>query len=395
MAAGSINKRIITARIGRLRASLLQVRRNTAFRATCGLCNHGVDDGIPHVMQHCRHPDIASMRAKLTRKIQHVAAAVRAAPPPSSTWAITVSTDAPPGSLDWMPDCGPLLDWLGALAGRVDIQLSHSQRHRLSGPDADSDQHVQLGIDRVNVLIVTPGIVDLPRQPPGTLIINGSAHTGAGETRWIMPADAMPYCRPVHEHHQPRSQPGTIATRRQGTITIATVGFMRPSLLSVEEWADLWDRWLIGGHMTAFRPCEPSSDVQPDRSFAAPTPPPTDIFDMPLAALGLARSKDSMLPQPVAIAIVRSGFALFDRQMQLYRAQMPAPPPPHSPAPRQRPQQSRAQAPRGRSRQAQPRTQTQRQAESSQSEGSESSDARSSHRRENESDSSVQSVIEL
>jgi hypothetical protein len=419
MAAGSLNKRIITARIGRLRASLLQVRRTSHFRATCGLCNHGVDDGVPHVMQHCRHPDIASMRARLMRKIQHVAAAVRAAPPPPSAWATAVSSAAPPGSLDWLPDCGPLLEWLGALAGRVDIQLSHTQRHRLSGPDADSDQHVQLGIDRINVLIVTPSIVDLPRQSPGTLIINGSAHTGAGETRWIMPADAMPYCRPAQQQHQPRSQPGTIATRRQGTITIATVGFMRPSLLSVDEWADLWDRWLIGGHMTAFRPCEPSSDVQPDRSFAAPMPPTTVNIDMPLAALGLARSKNSMLPQPVAIAIVRSGFALFDRQMQLYRAEMPRPPP-QPPAPRQQPRQSRARAPRGRSRQAQLRTQIQRQAESSASEDSEgsdeplhlpppldeslsdsspsaesSSDARSSRRRESESDSSVQSVIEL
>jgi hypothetical protein len=171
--------------------------------------------------------------------------------------------------------------------------------------------------------------------------------------------------------------------------------------------------------MTAFRPCEPSSDVQPDRSFAAPMLPTTVNIDMPLAALGLARSKNSMLPQPVAIAIVRSGFALFDRQMQLYRAEMPRPPP-QPPAPRQQPRQSRARAPRGRSRQAQPRTQIQRQAESSASEDSEgsdeplhlpppldeslsdsspsaesSSDARSSRRRESESDSSVQSVIEL
>ena len=308
LAAGSLMKRILTARTGKLRPAIIGARR-AGYSDPCGLCHIGEDDGLPHVLEHCAFPPIASTRAKLLRK----AAALNSPPDPRapSRWAQDVHERLGNDVAKWLPDCGPLLDWLGCPAVRVTLIRPNRTLvlTRVDIPAHGSDP----GIDHMHLVIVAQGVTTLPKLDTATIVLNGSSHTGAGATRWLIAAAGMPMFKPS-------PAPDRWSPERQTTaFTLATVGFVLPMARDLDSWRDLWDSWLIGGHMSAFRPGHSSDDLVPDRRLrgAAPTAWPAQL-NWRQAALGLAPDANQLLTDNAHLALVRIAVLLFDMQLDEY-----------------------------------------------------------------------------
>ena len=165
----------------------------------------------------------------------------------------------------------------------------------------------------MHLVIVAQGVTTLPKLDTATIVLNGSPHTGAGATRWLIAAGGMPMFKPspVPDRWSPEQQ--TTA------FTLATVGFVLPMARDLDSWRDLWDSWLIGGHMSAFRPGHSSDDLVPDRRLrgAALTAWPAQL-NWRQAALGLAPEGSELLTDNAHLALVRIAVLLFDMQLDEY-----------------------------------------------------------------------------
>ena len=48
----------------------------------------------------------------------------------------------------------------------------------------------------MHLVIVAQGVTTLPKLDTATIVLNGSSHTGAGATRWLIAAAGMPMLKP-------------------------------------------------------------------------------------------------------------------------------------------------------------------------------------------------------